>query len=572
MVMAGFFRTLGVATSDYNVAARLASILISLMVTYTGYMIPQFEMKRWLFWISYLNPLYYGYEALFANEFSRITLTCDSNYIIPTNIPAAGITSYPSGVGPNQMCALPGSTPGSGVVTGTAYMETAFQYSKSHIWRNYGVLIGWFCFFMFLQMFFMEKLKMGAASLAIVVFAKEDKELKELNTRLAERKEAYRAGKLNEDLKDLSMAPTPFTWEGLKYTVPIPGGQKQLLSDVYGYVKPGTLTALMGASGAGKTTLLDVLAARKNVGVIEGDILMNGRPIDVSFARGCAYAEQLDVHEWTTTVREALRFSAYLRQPESVPKAEKDAYVESIIELLELQDLADGMIGFPGYGLSVEARKRVTIGVELAAKPDLLLFLDEPTSGLDGQSAYNIVRFLRKLTAAGQKILCTIHQPNALLFQSFDRLLLLQRGGECVYFGDIGPDSAVLIDYLERNGAKVPADANPAEFMLEAIGAGSRKRIGGDWHQKWLNSPEFAKVKEEIQVLKADALAKPITEDAKPREYATSFLFQFKTVLRRTNIALWRNADYQFTRLFAHLAIGLVVALTFLQLNDSLVS
>lgn len=85
----------------------------------------------------------------------------------------------------------------------------------------------------------------------------------------------------------------------------------------------------------------------------------------------------------------------------------------------------------------------MTIGVELAAKPELLLFLDEPTSGLDGQSAYNIVRFLRKLTAAGQKILCTIHQPksvpvcrvlhqltlsSALLFQSFDRLLLLQRG------------------------------------------------------------------------------------------------------------------------------------------------
>lgn len=51
------------------------------------------------------------------------------------------------------------------------------------------------------------------------------------------------------------------------------------MNDIYGYVKPGSLTALMGASGAGKTTLLDVLASRKNIGVIEGDILMNGRPI-----------------------------------------------------------------------------------------------------------------------------------------------------------------------------------------------------------------------------------------------------------------------------------------------------
>lgn len=89
-------------------------------------------------------------------------------------------------------------------------------------------------------------------------------------------------------------------------------------------------------------------------------------------------------------MREAFRFSAYLRQPASVPKAEKDRYVEEVIQLLELEDLADAMIGVSGFGLGVEARKRVTIGVELSAKPQLLLFLDEPTSGLDGQSAYNV--------------------------------------------------------------------------------------------------------------------------------------------------------------------------------------
>lgn len=173
---------------------------------------------------------------------------------------------------------------------------------------------------------------------------------------------------------------------------------------------------------------------------------------------------------------------------------------------MELQDLADAMIGFVGFGLNVEARKRLTIGVELAAKPQLLLFLDEPTSGLDGQSAFNIVRFLRKLAAAGQAILCTIHQPNAMLFENFgallwlniffcyrvlnsyrsyptkDRLLLLQRGGETVYFGDIGPNAQTLTDYFARNGAVCPENVNPAEFMLEAIGNGSKRRMGPkDW-------------------------------------------------------------------------------------------
>lgn len=150
-------------------------------------------------------------------------------------------------------------------------------------------------------------------------------------------------------------------------------------------------------------------------------------------------------------------------------------------------------------------------------------------------------------------------------------MLLLQRGGECVYFGDIGPDSAVLVDYLERNGAKVPSNVNPAERMLDIIGAGSQKRVGGDWGEKWRNSPEFAAVKEEVARLDAEAQAKPRQEnEVKGTEYATSFMFQLKTVLHRTNIALWRNADYQWTRLFAHIAIALVVGLTFLRLDNSL--
>ena len=87
-------------------------------------------------------------------------------------------------------------------------------------------------------------------------------------------------------------------------------------------------------------------------------------------------------------------------------------------------------------------------------QPKLLLFLDEPTSGLDSQSAWAIVSFLRSLAEVGQAILCTIHQPSAELFQSFDRILLLKRGGETVYFGDLGHNATTLIKYFERNGSR----------------------------------------------------------------------------------------------------------------------
>jgi ABC-type multidrug transport system ATPase subunit len=215
----------------------------------------------------------------------------------------------------------------------------------------------------------------------------------------------------------------------------------------------------------------------------------------------------MDVHEGNTTIREAMRFSAYLRQPFHIPREEKNAYVEEVIELLELQDLSEAIVG----SLGIEARKRLTIGVELASKPELLLFLDEPTSGLDAQSAWNLVRFLRKLADNGQAILCTIHQPSSLLFEAFDRLLLLGKGGNTIYFGDIGEDSYVMREYFARYGAPCPPNANPAEFMLEAIGAGISPKIGDrDWKDIWHESPECARIKVEIEEIKHVALTRSL--------------------------------------------------------------
>jgi ATP-binding cassette, subfamily G (WHITE), member 2, SNQ2 len=123
---------------------------------------------------------------------------------------------------------------------------------------------------------------------------------------------------------------------------------------------------------------------------------------------------------------------------------------------------------------------------------------------------------LRKLADQGQAILCTIHQPSSLLFESFDRLLLLERGGETVYFGDIGSDSHILREYFARHGAECPSNVNPAEFMLEAIGAGIAPRIGDrDWKDVWLDSPEYAEVRNEIENIKQRGLARPVEENKK---------------------------------------------------------
>lgn len=145
--------------------------------------------------------------------------------------------------------------------------------------------------------------------------------------------------------------------------------------------------------------------------------------------------KQQDLHLETMTVREAVEFSALLRQPAGVPRADKLRHAGRVVAMLRMEGFAGAVVGGPGQGLNVEQRKRLTIGVELAARPELLLFLDEPTSGLDSQTSWAICDLIEELTRSGQAVLCTIHQPSAMLFQRFDRLLLLAPGGKTVYFG-----------------------------------------------------------------------------------------------------------------------------------------
>ena len=137
-------------------------------------------------------------------------------------------------------------------------------------------------------------LNYGSAGKTVTFFSKEDAERKRLNERLIQARDRRRINDRDRSTALNIESKAVLTWENLTYDVPVPSGQLRLLRDVFGYVRPGQLTALMGASGAGKTTLLDVLAARKNIGVIGGDILVDGIAPGTAFQRGTSYAEQLD--------------------------------------------------------------------------------------------------------------------------------------------------------------------------------------------------------------------------------------------------------------------------------------
>jgi ATP-binding cassette subfamily G (WHITE) protein 2 (SNQ2) len=312
---------------------------------------------------------------------------------------------------------------------------------------------------------------------------------------------------------------------------------------------------------------MDVLAQRKTAGNIKGSVLVDGRELPISFQRSAGYCEQLDVHERMSTVREALEFAALLRQSRDTPREEKLRYVSSIIDLLELQDIEHTLIGRPGNGLSIEQQKRVTIGVELVSKPEILIFLDEPTSGLDGQAAFSTVRFLRRLADAGQAVLVVIHQPSASLFAEFDTLLLLQKGGKMAYFGDIGHKASTVKDYFARHGVPCPIETNPAEHMIDVVSGDLSK--GQDWHKVWLDSPEHQKAVEQLDSIVSDAASKPPATKDDGHEFAVSQWEQTKILTRRMNKALFRDTEYVNNRIFLHIGSGLFNGFSFWMIGDS---
>merc|ERR1719262_1964617 len=457
LTMSQIYRSIAASTKTVSQALAIAGVATLAIVIYTGFVIPRPLMHPWFKWISWINPVAYAFEGLFVNELHGQRFTCSQ--LVPSG------PGYPT-TGNQFICAIAGAVAGQTTVLGDDYLDAQFQYSYSHIWRNLGFMFAFMIFFLVVYLVATEINSSTDSKAEVLVFRRghvpKHLEVAEKATKNDEEAPMPAAGpgaqgkdeETQQKEQDEEVAALPpqtdvFTWKDVCYDIKIKGEPRRLLDNVSGWVKPGTLTALMGVSGAGKTTLLDVLATRTTMGVITGGMLVDGRERDDSFQRKTGYVQQQDLHLSTSTVRKALNFSALLRQPAKIPRQEKLEYVNEVIKLLDMEEYADAVVGVPGEGLNQEQRKRLTIGVELASKPELLMFLDEPTSGLDSGAAFNIVRFLRKLADAGQAILCTIHQPSAVLFEHFDELLLLKSGGRVVYHGPLGNDSQELIRYFE---------------------------------------------------------------------------------------------------------------------------
>ena len=374
LVMKAYFRTIASVFSQPAPAQAVAGISLLILVLYTGYQIPVPQMigaLRWLIYINvrspphksvsilfitYAQPIRYAYESILTNEFHTLQGTCST--LVPSGAGYEGITIQ------NQACPVVGAVPGQTFVNGNRYVNLSYGYSYSHVWRNFGILVAFCVFFLFTYLSLTEITSGTAEFRSVVEFKRGAKSAPKAATSprdvenndggdgdiaAATRVQGTDENQVKEAEKSLekSLKTTDImSWAHITYHVSVGGGERRrLLNDISGWVVPGKLTALMGESGAGKvcpslprvlllfthpirdfqTTLLNVLAHRADVGVITGDQFVNGQALPADFQAQTGYCQQMDTHEPRSTVREAVLFSAVLRQPQSVPMEEKQA-------------------------------------------------------------------------------------------------------------------------------------------------------------------------------------------------------------------------------------------------------
>ncbi|KAL8860181.1 MAG: hypothetical protein Q9178_003445 [Gyalolechia marmorata] len=535
---------------------RFGGTASTVCMLFAGFLIPPISMPDIFGWLHYVDPVFYAFENLLVNEFVGLSIVCDGVNVIP-NVPNAD-PRY-------QTCSIPGAQPGQVNVPGSQYAE-ALGFDFDHRWRNIGIMIAIAIAYVLAGALGSEIMRFTPQGGTPIVYAKDSSNIQAASRRSRDiEKEAALApnGDTSSDSdngKPLHDGPA-LTWKDL--TVDI--GDKQILKGISSYVRPGDFIALCGASGAGKTTLLTALSQTNFAGSLGGEVKFGGKELGRAFKKATGFAQQQDLHDGTATVREALEFSALLRQPKHYSRQEKLAYVDHILGLLDLVEVQHALIGDAESGLGVELTKRVTIAVELVARPKVL-FADEPTSGLDSQGAAHIVDYLRRLSHSGQAVLVTIHQPSASLFAKFDRFLALSSEGKQLYFGPVEK----VLPYFERYGAVPPPGTNPAEFVLETVGAGINARNddkGSDWATRWNESPEAENVAAEIGYIQKQSLSLEDLEDGSFEDYNGSIFTQTWLLTVRIMKNQWRNVAYMYSKIWVHVVCGTIVGLTFFQMG-----
>ncbi|XP_057969760.1 pleiotropic drug resistance protein 1-like [Malania oleifera] len=573
----GLFRFIGAVGRNMIVAYTFGSFALLVLFALGGFVLSQDDVKKWWIWGFWSSPMMYGQNAILVNEF----LGHSWKKVLPDSPKLLGVRVLESG----------------------GFFTDSYWY-----WLGLGALLGFVLVFNFLSTVALsilspfdkpravmpdenqggqhdsgtvELVSQGNDSVSQTVSGDRGDEIRRSSVSTgsasARTDAIVEADQNKKKGMVLPFEPHSITFDEVRYSVDMPQEMKNqgvpedrlvLLKGISGSFRPGVLAALMGVSGAGKTTLMDVLAGRKTGGYIEGNITVSGYPKkQETFARISGYCEQNDIHSPHVTIYESLVYSAWLRLPSDVNSETRKMFIEEVMELVELDVLRDALVGLPGVnGLSTEQRKRLTIAVELVANPSII-FMDEPTSGLDARAAAIVMRTVRNTVDTGRTVVCTIHQPSIDIFEAFDELFLMKRGGESIYVGPLGRHSCHLVKYFEaiEGVSKIKDGYNPATWMLEVTSSAQETNLGVNFAEVYKNSELCRRNKAMIEEL---SKPRPGSKDLDfPTQFSQPFFTQCMACLWKQRLSYWRNPPYTAVRFLFTTFIALMFGTMFWDLG-----
>lgn len=291
------------------------------------------------------------------------------------------------------------------------------------------------------------------------------------------------------------------------------GGCRDVLKRVTGHIESGSMWGVLGGSGAGKCrstrcswlrlsidktklhfwisswatssplrgTSMSMASKRESLGKFRHDPFHGVWYLSLSscffaltrkssYKKIIGYVPQEDVVLPNLTVRENIIHSARVRLLASWSESQIQAHVDALIACLKLSHVQHSRVGDTiNPVISGGQRKRVSIGIELAAAP-MALFLDEPTSGLDATSALSVMRLLKALSRIGVTVVSIIHQPRTEIYYCLDNVLLLSEGQQ-LYHGK----ASDAPNYFTKLGYTFPSDFNPADIIMDIINGQGQK-------------------------------------------------------------------------------------------------
>lgn len=345
------------------------------------------------------------------------------------------------------------------------------------------------------------------------------------------------------------MAPVDIEFSDITYSVPTGRkGSKMILRGISGQFKSGELTAILGPSGAGKSTLLNILAGYKCEGS-NGTITINGQPRELrQFKKSSCYIMQEDLLQPRLTVLEAMRFAADLKLGNRLTPSEKLSAITEIIDTLRLKKATNTVT----ERLSGGERRRLSIALELVNNPPVI-FLDEPTTGLDELSSVQCIDLLQRVARGGRTVICSIHTPSASIFAKFQHVYIVAKG-QCVYRGHAGN----VVPFLQHIGIECPRHYNPADFVIEV----SSGEYGNDLVDRMIGYVDT------VSPITPIVRIEYFQTELKQEIAKISWYDQFRILLSRMMLQLYRNRNYMYLKLSLHVFLGVIIGSLFLGIGN----